>query len=171
MKNGKVGDCLKKCEIRFIDKKSGAVFWANSVNDDNSTYRLVPGNMEMPPSKHGFYGKNRIKRANDRISHNIKAHKWGFLPDGSNSWYDVDVVEFSCEPVWYFEIRYVLEKEFGDGAFDPVRKGFKMNPQIHYEPYQLWHNERPYIAELPLEELERYYAWRKEHYRGKWVEC
>ena len=76
-----------------------------------------------------------------------------------------EIIKFEAEPNWYFEIWYVLQNQYNDGRFQEVRKGFKLDPEITYE-IEPGH-KRPLIGHLPLDELERYYKWRKTHYKGK----
>lgn len=107
-----------------------------------------------------FYGKDRLKRAQKLIDNDLKYKKWLVYSKTA------EIIEYDRDPEWYFEIQYVLSNAYNDRPYSPVRKGFKLNPEIEYSTDRPA-SARPFIEDLPLEELERYYEWRKQNFKGK----
>lgn len=151
---------MKKCAIVYKNRTSGKEFWAKSVDENGATYCLVLKNSDIPSDHHcasEFYGKNRLKRAQERIERDIKLRRF--------PGYEGRIIEYDDEPEWYFEIWYVLKHAYGDSDMQEVRKGFPLDPDIDYRLFN--GHKRPLIHDLELDELQRYYKWRKLHYKGK----
>lgn len=150
---------MRKCAIAYHRESDGEQFWSNSVNEKGQTYCLCKRTTTFPTHTEAteFYGKNRRKQAQKRIDND--ARDWRFTG------YTPEIVEYESEPVWYFQLLYVLEHAYGDKAFDEVRKGFPLDKSIEYK--LMPGHDRPVLDHLELSELERYYAWRKANYKGK----
>lgn len=151
---------MKKCAIIYKDKHTGKEFWSCSVDERGATYCLRARETTIPRNHHEaseFYGAKRFERARERIEKDTKLRAW---PDRTGY-----IVEFEDEPEWYFELWYVLEHAYGDRIMSEVRKGFPLNPDVTYKV--LPEHSRPFVGDLSLEELQRYYEWRKLHFRGK----
>ena len=150
---------MKKCAVVYTKNKTNEEYWALSVDEKGCTYCLRQKITSIPQSHNDateFYGKNRIKQAQNRINTDKKYRKW--------YGYTANIIEYEREPEWYFELCFVL-KNMGDKCFSEVRKHFPLDKNINYKIREGYN--RPLIDDLPLEELERYYAWRKNRYRGK----
>lgn len=151
---------MKKCAIIYKNQYTGEEFWACSVGDHGTTYCLHPRKSEIPCNHHEaseFYGKHMLERAKKRIENDSKFHAWtGYL--GS-------IKEYEREPEWFFELRYVLEHAYGDRSMSEVKKGFPLKPDV---TYKICHgHSSPFVGDLELDELIRYYEWRKAHFKGK----
>lgn len=153
---------MKKYSILYTNKRTGAQFWSFSNDGQGGSYRLVCKSNEIPSSKEAtaFYGKRAIERANKIILNDQKfgGYNWNGL------YYDAKIIEYEAEPEWYFELWYVLEYAYSQSPMKEVLKSFPLDKNIDYK-LRSGHT-RPLIHDLPLEELERYYRWRKEHYKG-----
>lgn len=161
---------MKKCAIVYTRESTGEQFWASSFDHNGNTYSLVPRKSETPqPSDYAteFYSDNRLKRAQDLIARDTqfrvdKRRRHQPLPP----WFGFvgEVVEYDAEPHWYFQLWYELKHAYKTNIYDMVSKRFPLNPEIKYKLRD--GNDRPIIEELPLEELQRYYEWRKANYKG-----
>lgn len=153
---------MKKCAVVYTDNDTGEQFWACSFDENGATYRLVKRTTPFPQSHHEateFYGKDRLKQAQKLIDKDLKFNKlWTYSRTA-------EVIEYDRAPDWYFEIQYVLSKAYNDKPYSPVRKGFMLNPEVEYSTDRPA-SDRPLITDLPLEELERYYEWRKQNFKG-----
>lgn len=154
---------MKKCAIVYTDRETGEQWWSCSVDENGATYCLVKKTTPIPPDHcqaTEFYGKNRLKQAQKIINNDLKFNKiWTFSRTA-------EIVEYDRDPEWYFEIQYVLSNAYNDRPNSPVRKGYRISADaknLTYRPK----NTRPLISDLPLEELERYYKWRKQNFKGK----
>lgn len=150
---------MKKCAIVYTDKITGVEYWSRSVDERGCTYCLCKRLSDIPTHAEAteFYGTNRLRNASRQIENDTKRNAW--------CGYSARIVEYESEPQWFFEIQYVLSHQFGDKWYQPVRSRFPLRDDIDYEIRG--NNKRPMIGDLTLEELERYYAWRKAHYKGK----
>lgn len=148
---------MKKCAVVYTDRETGEQWWSCSGDENGATYYLVKKTTPIPPDHYHateFYGKNRLKQAQKRINNDLKFNRiWTYSRTA-------EIVEYDRDPEWYFEIQYVLSVAYNDRPNSPVRKGFKISGDAKY-------NTRPLIGDLPLEELERYYEWRKQNFKGK----
>ena len=152
---------MKKYAIVYKKNSTGEEFWSSGVDEKGCTYCLRPKTTDIPTSHIDateFYGKHAKQDAQDRINNDIKHRKWCYA-------YSATIIEYDREPEWYFEIQYVLRHQYQDGYFDEVRKNFPLDSNVKYELRK--GHSRPFINDLDLPELIRYYNWRKEHYKGK----
>lgn len=146
---------MKKCVVKVTHNSTGEVRYSFSCGDNNTSYKLTSDITQAQK----WYGKHMEKGAQERI--NADKKQWYNF---GNSY---EIVYIEEEPHWYFELWYALRRGFGDSEYNEVRKGFPLDPNIQYKIRKEWGKTRPLINDLPLEELQRYYKWRKEHYRGK----
>lgn len=153
---------MKKYSVLYTRKETGEQFWSWSDDGRGGSYHLRRKLNEIPTRYEAqvFYGENAIKRAKKRILADQKFGGFNFLGEH----YNAEVVEYEAEPEWYFELWYVLEYAYGQSSMKEVLKSFPLDKNIDYK-LRPGHT-RPLIDDLPLEELERYYQWRKKHYKG-----
>lgn len=151
---------MRKCSILFVRSDTGERYWGLSVSHNGCTYALHPATESQPSNHHEaqmWYGKYRNQQAQKQIENNKKHMSW--------PGYSMSIVEFDSEPEWYFELFYAISHMFGDKPNSEVRKRFPLDSGIEYQ-IRAGHT-RPIISDLSLEELQRYYDWRKRHYKGK----
>ncbi len=153
---------MKKYSVLYTRKSTGEQYWPSSYGDDGVSWAFNKRRSDYPI--HGeaiaFYGRDALRRAQKLIDRDRKARRFGF--EGT---YTVEIVEYEAEPEWYFEIRYALERAYGDRARSEVKASFPLKSDIDYK---LWPGrKRPLIDDLDLPELQRYYEWRKENFKGK----
>ena len=151
---------MKKCAIVYKDEQTGEEFWACSYDERGATYCLRKRKTVVPSNHYEateFYGARRLERAQKQIERDAKLSAW----TGRTGY----VVEFEDEPEWYFELLYVLNHAYGDRGMSEVRKSFPLNPDVTYKVCP--GHSRPFIQDLTLAELQRYYEWRKTHFKGK----
>lgn len=150
---------MKKCAIVFTNRGTGEQFWGCSVDERGCTYCLRKRVSQIPKSHteaSEFYGNNRLKQAQRQIDANTKNRAW--------VGYTTEVIEYDREPEWYFEIRYVLEHAYKTRSHAPVPKTFSLRKDIDYRICD--GQNRPFVCDLPLDELERLLEWRIAHFRG-----
>lgn len=160
---------MKKCAIVYTRKSTGEQFWASSFSDGH-TYQLVPRRSEFPREcdyAKEFYGDKRLEKARELIAIDTqfrvdKRRKHQLLPPWFG--YVGEVIEYDAEPRWYFQLWHELKHAYKTNIYDMVSKRFPLNPEIKYMLRN--GNDRPIIEDLPLEELQRYYEWRKANYKG-----
>ena len=154
---------MKKYSILYTHKRTGEQFWSSSDDGRGGSYSLHRKSNEIPSSKEAtaFYGKRAIEHANKRI---LNDQKFFESYNYKGLYYDAEIIEYEAEPEWYFELWYVLEYAYGQSPMKEVLKSFPLDKNIDYKLRP--GRTRPLIDDLPLEELERYYRWRKEHYKG-----
>ena len=150
---------MKKCAVVYKDESTGEEYWSCSVDERGATYCLCKRKTAVPRHQEAsvFYGTKRLERAQARIDKDTKLRSW----PGRTGY----IVEYEGEPEWYFELWYVLEHAYGDRSMGEVRKSFPLNPDITYKVRS--GHSRPLIYDLTLEELQRYYEWRRSHFNGK----
>lgn len=153
---------MKKYSVLYTRKETGEQFWSWSDDGRGGSYQLRRKLNEIPTHYEAqvFYGENAIKRAKKRILADQKFGGFNFLEEH----YNAEVVEYEAEPEWYFELRDVLEYDYDQPSYKEVSENFPLDKNIIYELRP--GHERPLIYDLSLEELERYYKWCKEHYKG-----
>jgi len=161
---------MKKCAVVYTRESTGEQFWASSFDHNGNTYCLVPRKSETPQQSDyatEFYSDNRLKRAQDLIARDTqfvvnKRRKHKMLPPWFG--YIGEVIEYESEPHWYFQIWHELKHAYKTNPHYMVSTRFPLNPDVQYRMRNGY--DRPFIEDLPLEELQRYYEWRKENYKG-----
>jgi len=151
---------MKKCAVLYTNTLTGEERWACSYDEHGCSYCLRP-RISVIPRDHNdaaeFYGKNRKKRAIKMINNDQKFHRW-------YGW-KASIIEYDGDPHWYFELQYVLANQYGNHFYEQVPKRFPLREDVKYR--LVGSNTRPLICDLPLDELQRLYEWRKANYKGK----
>lgn len=151
---------MKKSVVKVTRKSTGEVWYSFSGTENNRSYKLTKDINDAQQ----WYGSTITSGPQKRI----EADKKDIFNALGN---DYEIVYIEEEPKWYFQLQYAIRTLFKEKSFGEVKKSFPLNPDIKYKIRSEWGYDRPLIDDLPLEELERYYKWRKENYRGKIREC